>query len=163
MPVEITHGGYVFSNDPARLQVPVIHGFLTRCYWAEGIPEETVRRSIAHSLCFGVYVNAPAGSPGDSGEHQVAFARVITDCATFAYLADVFVLEAHRSRGLAERLVRLILAQPELTGLRRFMLGTRDAHRLYAKLGFAAVARPEIWMEIAQLDIYRKSEEAHAS
>ena len=154
MRAEVTRGGYLFSSDPARLQVPVIHGFLTRCYWAEGIPEETVRRSLAHSLCFGVY----------AGDAQVGFARVITDRATFAYLADVFVLPEHRGRGVAEFLLRLILAQPELQGLRRFMLGTRDAHALYEKLGFAAVAKPEIWMEIAQLDIYsQQGKEEQAS
>jgi GNAT superfamily N-acetyltransferase len=142
--LEVTRDGYLFSSDPARLQVPVIHGFLTRCYWAEGIPEETVRRSIAHSLCFGVYAEG----------QQVGFARVITDHATFAYLADVFVLPGHRGRGLAEQLLRLILAEPELQGLRRFLLGTRDAHGLYARLGFTAIAKPEIWMEISQLDIY---------
>ena len=146
--MEITRDGYLFSNDPARLQVPVIHGFLTRCYWAEGIPEETVRRSIAHSLCFGVY----------AGGQQVGFARVITDRATFAYLADVFVLPAHRGRGLAEQLLRVILSDPDLQGLRRFLLGTRDAHGLYAKLGFSSIAKPEIWMEISQLDIYRTKE-----
>jgi GNAT superfamily N-acetyltransferase len=144
MVVEVTRDGYLFSNDPTRLQVPVIHGFLTRCYWAEGIPEDTVRRSIAHSLCFGVYAEG----------QQVGFARVITDHATFAYLADVFVLPGHRGRGLAEQLLRLILAEPELQGLRRFLLGTRDAHGLYARLGFTAIAKPEIWMEISQLDIY---------
>ena len=149
---EITRDGYLFSNDPGRLQVPVIHGFLTRCYWAKGIPEETVRRSIAHSLCFGVY----------QGAAQVGFARVITDRATFAYLADVFVLEAHRGRGLAAELVRFILADPSLQGLRRFLLGTRDAHRLYTKLGFAAIAQPEIWMEISELDVYQRKE-AHTS
>ena len=148
MLVEITRDGYLFSNDPARLQVRVIHGFLTRCYWAEGIPEETVRRSIAHSSCFGVY----------AGDQQVGFARVITDRATFAYLADVFVLPAHRGRGLAEQLLRVILADPDLQGLRRFLLATRDAHGLYAKLGFSAIAKPEIWMEIAQPDIYRTKE-----
>jgi GNAT superfamily N-acetyltransferase len=147
--LEVTRDGYLFSSDPARLQVPVIHGFLTRCYWAEGIPEETVRRSIAHSLCFGVYAEG----------QQVGFARVITDRATFAYLADVFVLPAHRGHGLAEQLLRLILAEPELQGLRRFLLGTRDAHGLYARLGFTALAKPEIWMEISQLDIYRKQED----
>jgi GNAT superfamily N-acetyltransferase len=146
MVVEVTRDGYLFSNDPTRLQVPVIHGFLTRCYWAEGIPEDTVRRSIAHSLCFGVYAEG----------QQVGFARVITDHATFAYLADVFVLPGHRGRGLAEQLLRLILAEPELQGLRRFLLGTRDAHGLYARLGFTGIAKPEIWMEISQLDIYTR-------
>ena len=155
MPWETSHRGYVFSNDPARLQVPVIHGFLTRCYWAEGIPEETVRRSLAHSMSFGVY------APEDGA--QVGFARVITDRATFAYLADVFVLEGHRGRGLAEHLVRLILAEPDLQGLRRFLLATRDAHPLYAKRGFSPVGKPQIWMEIAPSDVYRKHEEAEAS
>jgi GNAT superfamily N-acetyltransferase len=149
--MEMTHEGYTFSSDPARLQVPVIHGFLTGCYWAEGIPEDTVRRSLAHSLCFGVY--APSFA-------QVGFARVITDRATFAYLADVFVLEEHRGRGLAARLVRLILAHPDLQGLRRFLLATRDAHGLYAQVGFTAVNRPEIWMEISDLDLYKRRLEA---
>ena len=144
MLIEVTRDGYLFSNDEARLQVAVIHGFLRECYWAKGIPEEIVRRSIAHSLCFGVY----------AGPAQVGFARVITDRATFAYLADVFVLEAHRGRGLAERLLRVILAHPDLQGLRRFLLATRDAHALYAKAGFIALSEPPRWMEISQLDIY---------
>ena len=146
---------YSVSLDKNRLQLDVIHAFLTTSYWSPGIPRATVERAIANSLCSGAFA-------ADSGA-QVAFARLITDHATFGYLADVFVLEGHRGRGLAEHLVRLILAEPDLQGLRRFLLATRDAHRLYAKRGFSPVAKPQVWMEIAPRDVYRKHEEAQAS
>jgi GNAT superfamily N-acetyltransferase len=130
-------GEYTVSNDPARLQLDVIHGFLARSYWAMDIPRDVVARSIEGSLAYGVY---------RAGE-QVGFARIITDYTTFAYVADVFVLEEHRSRGLARWLMRCILETPELQGLRRWLLVTRDAHKIYADVGFAAPQKPENIME----------------
>ena len=136
---------YDISSDPARLDLEAIHAYLTRSYWAEGIPEETVARAVAGSLCFGVF----------HGARQVGFARVVTDRATFAYLCDVYVLEEHRGRGLGKRLVGEVMAHPELAGLRRFVLATRDAHGLYAQAGFQPLARPEFFMEIVRPDVYR--------
>ena len=141
--------GYTISNDPARLDLEAIHAFLSNCYWSEGIPRETVARAVAGSLCFGLY----AGEGGD----QVGFARFVTDRATFAYLCDVYVLEAHRGRGLGAWLVEHALAHPDLLGLRRVVLVTRDAHELYRPLGFRALARPEGYMEIHRADIYRQT------
>ena len=138
---------YEISTDPERLDLDVIHGFLTDCYWAQGIPRETVARSLRGSLCFGVY---HAGV-------QVGFARVITDRATFAYLADVFVLPAHRGHGLGKHLLARIKSHPDLQGLRRWFLGTRDAHGLYSQFGFARPADPSLWMEIHDKDAYRAS------
>lgn len=132
-------GRYRLSADPARLQLNVIHGWLGReSYWAAGIPRETVARAIAGSLCAGVYA-------GDGS--QVAFARVVTDRATFGWLADVFVLPAHRGAGLGKALVAYLLAHPDLRGLRRLMLATADAHGLYARFGFSTLEKPERFME----------------
>jgi GNAT superfamily N-acetyltransferase len=131
---------YAISTDPARLDVEMIHRFLdTSSYWAQGRTLETVRRSIEHSLNFGIY----------EGETQVGFARVITDYATFAWLADVFVLEAHRGRGLGKWLVEVMLAHPSLQGFRRWLLATKDAHELYRQYGFDELKRPERFMERA--------------
>lgn len=138
--------GYEVSADRGRLELDVIHGYLTRSYWSPGIPRDVVERGMAHSLCYGVY----------DASGQVGFARVITDQATFAYLSDVFILEAHRGRGLSKRLMAFIMARPELQGLRRFLLITRDAHALYAQFGFAAPRNPAGVMEIARPDIYRE-------
>lgn len=143
-------GDYEISTDPARLDLGVIHGFLAGSYWAKGVPLGVVERSVEHSLCYGVY--------HESG--QVGFARVITDYATFAYLADVFVVEAHRGRGLSKWLVATILAHPELQGLRVWMLATRDAHGLYARFGFAPLDSPDRVMRIARPDFYLQSEPA---
>jgi GNAT superfamily N-acetyltransferase len=129
---------YDISTDPSRLQLDAIHAYLTRSYWSPGIPKDIVARAIAHSMCFGLY----------QGESQVGFARVVTDKASFAYLADVYVLEAHRGQGLSKRLVGEILAHPDLQGLRRFLLATADAHGLYAQFGFNALARPQNMMEL---------------
>ena len=136
---------YTISTDPVRLQLPVIHGYLSTSYWAAGIPLGVVERSLRHSLCYGIY----------QGENQVGFARVITDYATFAYLADVFVLEAHRGKGLAHWMMECILETPELQGLRRWMLVTRDAQRIYADMGFQPVT-PERVMEKVERDVYRR-------
>ena len=135
------------GTDKGELDVPLIHRFLsTEAYWSLGIPRDTVERAIAGSLCFGGYVE---------GTGQVAFARVVSDSATFAYLADVFVLPAHRGRGYSKQLVEAVLAHPQLQGLRRWMLATWDAHGLYAQYGFTAPARPERMMEIVRADIYQ--------
>jgi GNAT superfamily N-acetyltransferase len=137
---------FTISTDPSRLDRMAIHAFLTGSYWAKGIPREIVDRSIDNALCFGIY----------DGERQVGFARVITDRATFAYLADVFVLESHRGRGLAAWLMEAILADPDLQGLRRWMLVTRDAHPLYRKVGFQDLPHPERVMEMTFPGIYER-------
>lgn len=124
----------------------MIHGFLTTSYWAEGIPREVVVRSIANAIPFGVH----------HGDAQVGFARVITDRATFAYLADVFVLESHRGRGLAKWLMECVHAHPELQGFRRWVLLTRDAHGLYAAAGWKPLAKPDRYMERHDPDVYRR-------
>ena len=129
--------GYRISTDPSELNLDVVHGYLKGSYWAAGVPRDIVKHSIAGSLCFGVYRD----------EEQVGFARVVTDYATFAYLADVFVLEEHRGRGIGKWLLEVILAHPDLQGLRRWMLATRDAHELYRKYGFDELQRPGIFME----------------
>ncbi|MBZ5504839.1 MAG: GNAT family N-acetyltransferase [Acidobacteriia bacterium] len=135
---------FEISTDPVRIDVDLVHEFLTNSYWAQGIPVETVRRSIENSICFGIY----------HGRQQVGFARIITDQATFAYLADVFVLPSHRGRGLSRWLMECIVGHPDLQGLRRWMLATRDAHGLYAQFGFTAVKKPDRWMELHRPDVY---------
>jgi GNAT superfamily N-acetyltransferase len=132
------------STDPSRFDLDVIHGYLARSYWAAGIPRETVERSIAGSLCFGAF----------DGNSQIGFARVITDRATFAYLADVFVLEEFRGRGVASKLMEAIVGHPELRGLRRWLLVTRDAHRLYERFGFRPLAHPDRHMEAVLANPY---------
>jgi len=133
------------STDPSRFDLDVIHGYLARSYWAAGIPRETVERSIAGSLCFGAF----------DGDRQVGFARVVTDRATFAYLADVFVLEEFRGRGVATRMMEAIVAHPELQNLRRWLLVTRDAHPLYEKFGFRPLEKPDRHMEKVLSNVYR--------
>jgi len=145
--LEARRGELLVSTDRGRLQIDVVHAFLARSYWAEGIPRNTVERSIANSLCFGLY----------DGAGQVGFARVITDRATYAYLADVFVLESHRGRGLSAWLMECIRSHPELQGLRRWGLVTRDAHGLYRKFGFRELRHPERFMEIHGSDVDRGS------
>jgi N-acetylglutamate synthase-like GNAT family acetyltransferase len=142
-------GRFLISTDRSKLDVDVIHRFLARSYWAEGIPRETVVRSIENSLCFGVYDNA----------RQIGFARVISDFATYAYLADVFILEPYRERGLGKELMASIMAHPDLQGLRRWSLGTRDAQGLYAQFGFRPVVntRARTVMEIVDPEIYSRS------
>jgi GNAT superfamily N-acetyltransferase len=138
---------FEISTDPSRVDVETVHEFLTNSYWAKGITVDTVQQSIENSLCFGVYY----------GEQQVGFARIITDRATFAYLADVFILPAYRGRGLSRWLMECIVGHPDLQGLRRWMLATKDAHGLYERFGFTAIRRPERWMEIHHADIYAKA------
>ena len=127
---EFRRDEFVISTDPARLDLDVIHEFLTNCYWAKGISRDVVARSIKHALCFGIY---------DGSRAQVGFARVISDFATIAYLGDVFVLKSHRGRGLSKWMMECITQHPALQGLRRWILLTSDAHRLYAQFGFTAL------------------------
>lgn len=137
---------YEISADPARLDVALIHRWLSEeSYWAAGIPRDVVERSIAGALNFGIYHKT---------QGQVGFARVISDRATFAYIADVFVLEGHRDKGLSKRLMETILAHPELQNLRRWMLATRDAHALYEKFGFTLPKVAGRIMERTDPDIY---------
>ena len=146
--VEQRHGEFLISTDRARLDLNAIHQFLAgSSYWARQIPFETFARSAENSLCFGVY---------DSGGAQVGFARVITDFATFAYIADVFVLDSHRGQGLGKRLMECIQQHPQLQGLRRWVLTTRDAHGLYAQYGFASPKFPERYMEILRPNMYEE-------
>lgn len=127
------------------MDVESIHAFLSSTYWAKNIPIETVRRSIQNSFCIGVFENAA----------QVGFARMITDQATFAYLADVYILPSHRGNGLSKLMLQKLLDAPELQGIRRFMLATSDAQGLYSKFGYTPLAKPEIFMERHFPDCYR--------
>ena len=136
------------NNDKQQLDIVLIHRFLSEeSAWAKDIPLEKVQQSIAHSLCFGGYENG----------QQIAFARVVSDFATFAYLMDVFVLKEHRGRGLSRQLMAAVQAHPQLQGLRRFLLASSDARGLYQKFGFKALGKPEIMMEINHPDIYKAS------
>lgn len=157
MSYEVRRGAHAVSDDPARLDLAVVHGFLTTSYWAAGIPEETVARSIAGSLACGLYriEGRIEGREEEGGGRQIGFARVVTDRATYAYLADVFVLPEARGAGLGIFLVEAILAHPDLQGIRRWSLVTRDAHALYRKFGFAPLAAPDRHMERLAPDVYR--------
>ena len=141
-----SRGNYDISTDKTRLDRKLIHEWLASSYWAEGVPQDVVDRSIENSLSFGVY----------EGQAQVGFARVITDQATFAYLSDVFILKSHRARGLGKWLMEVILGHPDLQKLRRWSLATQDAHGLYRQFGFKPVANPERMMEILAMDTYDK-------
>jgi GNAT superfamily N-acetyltransferase len=143
---EWRRGDLVISTDPSRLDRSLVARFLAGSYWAKGIPQEVVDRSIENSLCFGVY----------AGQEQLGFARVITDFTTFAYLADVFILEGSRGKGLAVWLMEVIMGHPGLQNLRRWMLATRDAHGLYEKFGWRPLANPERIMEILDPDTYER-------
>lgn len=142
----ITKAEYSITTDKTKMDLHVIHSFLTHSYWAEGISTSTVQRSIDGSLCFGVFVN----------NKQIGFARMITDEATFAYLADVFILEEYRGRGLSKWLMEVIMSYPALQGLRRMMLATRDAHGLYKQFGFVPITNADRWMQIHDADIYKR-------
>ena len=146
---------YVVTSDRARLlkHVDTIHAYLTTSYWAEGIPKKIVRKSMQGSICFGVL----------RGRELVGFCRVITDKATYAYLADVFVLEPHRDKGLSKRLMEAVKAHKDLQGIRRFMLVTRDAHGLYSQYGFRPLAAPERHMELVVKDIYKRNRASKAA
>jgi N-acetylglutamate synthase-like GNAT family acetyltransferase len=142
---EWRHGEYLVSTDKRRLDMDVVYGFLSKSYWAKGIPREVVELSIEHSLPFGVY----------KGEQQVGFARVITDYATFGYIGDVFILEAYRGQGLSKLMMQAVVQHSALQGLRRWMLLTRDAHGLYKKIGFTEPKAPERYMERVLSDVYQ--------
>lgn len=143
-PTAFYSGDYMVTTDEARLDLEAIHAYLTRSYWSPGIPITVVARAVANSLCFGLFHHT----------QQVGFARVVTDKATFAYLADVYVLEAHRGKGLSKWLMEVIMNHEDLQGLRRFMLGTRDAHGLYRRFGFTPLTDPSRWMEITNPHLY---------
>lgn len=130
-------GDILVTTDPARLDLAAVHRFLAGSYWAQGIPREVMERSIHHSICFGAF----------DGGRQVGFARVISDRATFAYVADVFVLDGHRGRGIAKRMMACITSHPELQNLRLWTLFTRDAHGLYRQHGFREARYPDRLME----------------
>ena len=137
---------YEISTDAHRLNVGVVHKFLAEdSYWSPGIPRATVERAIQNSLCFGVFHRAK----------QIGFARVVTDKSTFALLADLFILEAHRGKGLSKWLMRCVVGHEDLQGLRRLLLLTSDAHGLYRQFGFRELGDPSRFMEILRQDIYR--------
>jgi GNAT superfamily N-acetyltransferase len=125
------------STDRTQLDLNMIHEFLRQSYWAKDISRTRVQQSIAHSLCFGLYLD----------DRQIGFARVVTDYTAIAYLADVFVLEAYRRRGLGKQLVQFVLKYPELKTVRKWLLATADAHGLYQQLGFEPIAAPEMYLQ----------------
>lgn len=131
-------GAYVISDDPARLDLEVLHAYLRRAYWSEGIPFEVLERAVRGSLCIGAYEQAGG---------QVGLVRLVSDYATFCYVCDVFVLEAHRGRGISQGMVKMAIEHPRLQGLRRWFLVTRDAHGLYAQFGFVSPTHPQRYME----------------
>src|SRR5947199_8627279 len=137
--------GFTVSTAPARLDLDAVHAFLTTAYWCEGIPRETLARALSHSLCFGLY----------AGPRQIGLARVISDFTTFAYLCDVYVLPELRGKGLGRWLMECVLAHPDLQGLRRFTLVTRDAHELYRPFGFTEVKSLERHREIVRPGLYK--------
>ncbi|MCI0882782.1 MAG: GNAT family N-acetyltransferase [Chloroflexi bacterium] len=147
MTYELSRGGYVVTTDPSRLDIDYIHAFLTGSYWARGIPRDVVARAIENSLNFGLF----------EGARQVGFARAITDRAWYAYIADVFVDEAHRGKGLGKLIMEAVTSHPELQNLRRMMLGTADAHGLYRQFGFTDVEKPERWMERGDPAVYEQA------
>ena len=138
--------GFTISTEKEKLDIDLIHSFLNSTYWAEGISKEIIRRSIEGSLCFGVFEN----------DKQVGFARMITDKATFAYLADVFIIEEYRGRGLSKWLMEVIMSHPDLQGLRRMILVTKDAHGLYRQFGFTPIINVDRWMHILDPDVYKR-------
>lgn len=144
-PKELERGGFLFSTDKSKLDVDYVHHFLSgRSYWSSNVPREIVEKSIKNSLAVGIY----------KGNRQVGFARVVTDYATFGYLADVFIDESYRGLGLSKKLMDFILSFDFVRGLRRFLLATKDAHGLYEQFSFKALQKPDRFMEIHQPDIY---------
>ena len=142
--VQATCADYRITTDPAAVDLDAVHAFLASAYWSEGIPRDLLARAIAGSLPFSLF----------HGARQVGFARVVTDGATFAQLMDVYVLPDYRNQGLGQWLVETVMAHPALQGLRRIGLGTRDAHTLYARFGFAPLRAPDRHMEIVRPDPY---------
>jgi GNAT superfamily N-acetyltransferase len=150
---ELRDGDILISTDPDRLDLDEIHGFLSSSYWAAGVPREIVERSIRHSICFGAF----------DEDRQVGFARVISDRATYAYVADVFVLPSHRRRGIGKRLMACITTHPDLQNLRLWTLFTRDAHGLYRQYGFEDARYPDRLMERRQTRAYREAAERNGA
>jgi ribosomal protein S18 acetylase RimI-like enzyme len=140
-----THDDFLITSDPSAVDLDAVHAYLRRSYWAEDIPRELLARAVANSIPFSVKL----------GAEQVGFARVVTDRATFAYLSDVYILEAYRGRGLARRLMDAVMAHPDLQGLRRFSLTTRDAEGLYRQFGFTELAAPQRHLEIVRPGMYK--------
>ena len=136
MEYSVTENNFIISTDKNKINIEYVHDFLSHSYWSPGVPMETVTKAMNGSLCFGVYDN----------DKQIGYARMVTDTATFAYLADVFIDENYRGKGLGKWLVKVILAHPDLQGLRRIMLATKDAHALYEQVGFTAINNPERYM-----------------
>ena len=143
--MELQNGEFTISTDKSRLQFDVIQSFLENdSYWAQSRTFEQTRTAIEHSICFGVYHD----------DKQIGFARVVSDQATFAYVGDVFIVNEYRGRGLSKWLMETIIAHPDLQGLRRWVLATRDAHGLYEKTGFGQLVHPDRWMELTAPDAY---------
>lgn len=150
MTYEVRKNGYLISTDPALIDLAAVHAFLSqRSYWATGIARERLEEAIDHSLPFGLYKEG----------RQIGFCRVISDFVTFAYLADVYVDEAQRGQGLSKWLLEAVLAHPQLQRLRRWMLGTRDAHGLYGQFGFIPLEEPQRWMELSDPNAYAPAQE----
>lgn len=140
--------GYQISTDKSLIDFDVVHNYISKdSYWAQQMPAETLKRAVDHSICFGIYHH----------NKQVGFARVVSDQATFAYIADVFVLPAFRGIGLSKWLVQTILSHPDLQGLRRWSLATLDAHGLYKQMGFTELSKPDRWMEIYHPEVYKQT------
>ncbi|WP_394390308.1 GNAT family N-acetyltransferase [Shewanella woodyi] len=139
---------YRISTEFSEMDIDVIHGFVSESYWAKGIPKSVLKKALMNSLCFGVFTDDNA---------QIGFGRLITDRATYAYLADVFILDEYRGLGLSKALMTNIVSHPDLQGLRRMVLATRDAHGLYAKFGFEPVPNPETLMQVWQPEVYSVS------
>lgn len=145
MNYSVTKNEFIISTEKSKINIEYVHNFLSRSYWSSGIPVKTVKKAIKGSLCFGVY----------HSDKQIGFARMITDRATFAYLADVFIDENYRRKGLSKWLMQAIMAHPDLQGLRRIMLPTKDAHGLYKKYGFTPLTSEERWMQIHNPEVYK--------
>jgi len=144
--IETIHGNVIISDDKNLLDVGYVHNYLhNKSYWAEKIPFTVVEKSIRNSLCFGLYLH----------QQQMGFARVITDNATFGYLADVFIDERYRGLGLSKRLMEMIITHPDLQGFRSWLLATRDAHGLYSQFGFKPLSAPERYMRLHNPDVYK--------
>ena len=146
MSIDHTRNGYVISTDRSRIDMPAVHAFMQDSYWAADRPLSTLRLAIENSICFGIYL----------GREQVGFARVVTDCATFAWLCDVYVARSYRGQGLSKWLMECILAHPDLQDLRRWLLATQDSHGLYGQFGFHAPHKPERLMERFDPEVYKR-------
>ena len=143
---------YRITTDKNEMSIDAIHDYLSRSYWAENVPKDVVARAVENSLCFAVLTDEKKGH-----KQQVGFARLITDTATFAYLADVYILAEHRGNGLSKQMMKAIIEHPQLQGLRRIMLATQDAHGLYEQFGFTALNDEKMFMHLWTPDVYAKT------